>query len=327
MVPLSASGMTGERRCRDQVLGRVRGRRGRRDHREDRRVAGLVERRRRDVLDARSSCRSGSPASPAAGRSPASSGTPPAGGLLLLLGRRLRGDLLLGLRPAPRRAARPGPRAATVACSTACCSCCCCCCCELVELLLVVVGRAAAEVDGDQERPVDAGPEALAQQVVGLPGLWWTWASCALSCWPSWRLSTGIASTSRIATPSSMAGSGRLPTPRAHLRPAVRAVIVGWRLQERDPQGVDPLAEDGQKRRQQGHRRDHRDQDDDRRGVAERADDRDLRDRQGAEGDHHGAPGEDDGPAGGARPRGPRPRSTGWPCSMKPRWRVTMNSA
>ena len=65
-------------------------------------------------------------------------------------------------------------------------------------------------------------------------------------------------------------------------RPAVRAVVVRRRAQERHPQGVDPLAEDREQGGQQRDRGDHRDQDHDRRRVAERADDRDPRHRQRA---------------------------------------------
>ena len=94
----------------------------------DRGVARLVDRRRRDVLDAlRLADLVLELDQPRVARRRSSGTASCCVGLLLLLGRRLRRDLLLGLGLRLVRRAPPRPRAAAVVCSTACCSCCCCC--------------------------------------------------------------------------------------------------------------------------------------------------------------------------------------------------------
>ena len=85
---------------------------------------------------------------------------------------------------------------------------------ELVELLLVVVGLALPKSTAIRSGPLVPGPKPLSMRSYA----WRTVVDlgiCPLFCWPSCRLSTGMASTRRIATAISIAGIGWLPMKRA----------------------------------------------------------------------------------------------------------------
>ena len=170
------------------------------------------------------------------------------------------------------------------------------------------------DVDGDDQRTVGAGAEALRDQVVG-PPLGPRPAACPRRGMPSRSASTGAAraSSSTVAPDGVRHGVPRV-TCSTHLDQRPPIGVSGPRRGRAARPAVDPVPGEPEERRQQRDRGEHHDQHDDRDRDPTRGDERDAGDGQAEDRHDDRAAGEDHRPGRRWRAPGrptPRPAARG----------------